>query len=354
MDDWRIDSHKLIYHVERVNDWLKGKNIYPIYLEISLCGKCNQRCIFCSVDYTGHKPNELDVKYYRKFIAQAARSGVKSVMFAGSGEPLLHKKFSEIVSITKKIGMDVAVTSNGVMFNEDKARKCLKSLSWVRISLDAGTARTYSKIHRAKAEDFNVVLNNLKNAVRIRNAHKYECTIGAQFLLLPQNANEMTVLARKLREIGVDYLIIKPYSQHPLSVNRLGERINYKRYIGLQEKVERCATRDFKIVFRKQAMKKINNKKSYKKSFGLSFCAYLSEDGDIYPCIEFLGNKKYILGNIYKQSFKDVWQGDWRKSIMNELETNSAIMNSQRLTRMEEINEYLWNLKNPPKHVNFI
>ena len=354
MDKWRIGSHKLIYHVGRVNDWLKGENIYPIYLEISLCGMCNQRCIFCSVDYTGHKPNVLDVKYYRKFITEAAKRGVKSVMFAGSGEPLLHKKFSEIVSITKKNGIDVAVTSNGVMLTEEKAQSCLKYLSWFRVSLDAGTAKTYSRIHGTKPQDFNVVLNNLKNAVRIRNKYKYECTIGAQFLLLPHNADEMMVLARKLRNIGVDYLTIKPYSQHPLSVNRLGKSINYKKYIGLQAKVERYATEDFSIVFRRQAMEKVNHKKTYKKSFGLSFSAYVSEEGNIYPCIEFLGDKKYILGNINNESFKDIWQGDQRKKIMKKLETNCDIINSQRLTRMEEINEYLWNLKNPSQHVNFI
>ena len=28
MDKFRIDSHKLIYHVDRVNDWLKARNIY--------------------------------------------------------------------------------------------------------------------------------------------------------------------------------------------------------------------------------------------------------------------------------------------------------------------------------------
>lgn len=54
MDKYRIDSHKLIYHVSRVNDWLNGKLIYPIYMEISPIGSCNHRCIFCAYDFIGN------------------------------------------------------------------------------------------------------------------------------------------------------------------------------------------------------------------------------------------------------------------------------------------------------------
>ena len=31
MDELRIDSHKLMYHVDRVNQWEKGKTVSLIY-----------------------------------------------------------------------------------------------------------------------------------------------------------------------------------------------------------------------------------------------------------------------------------------------------------------------------------
>ncbi|HAB51888.1 MAG TPA: radical SAM protein, partial [Ignavibacteriales bacterium] len=51
MDKYRIDSHKLMYHVSRINDWLEGKIIYPIYAEISPSGACNHRCTYCALDF---------------------------------------------------------------------------------------------------------------------------------------------------------------------------------------------------------------------------------------------------------------------------------------------------------------
>ena len=58
-EDIRMDSHKLIYHPERVAEWLSGQQIYPIEMEVGLSGTCNHRCIFCAVDYMEYKPNLL-------------------------------------------------------------------------------------------------------------------------------------------------------------------------------------------------------------------------------------------------------------------------------------------------------
>ena len=57
--NFRLDSHKLIYHPERVAKWLAGDNIYPIEVEISPSGSCNHRCVFCALDYLGYQPNFL-------------------------------------------------------------------------------------------------------------------------------------------------------------------------------------------------------------------------------------------------------------------------------------------------------
>ena len=59
-DKIRMDSHKLIYHPERVAAWQRGENIYPIELEIGLTNACNHRCVFCAVDYTGYRPTMFD------------------------------------------------------------------------------------------------------------------------------------------------------------------------------------------------------------------------------------------------------------------------------------------------------
>ena len=94
MDKYRIDSHKLIYHVDRVNDWLGGENIYPLYLEISPIGACNHRCIYCALDFMEYQPRFLNRNTLKDRLSEMGSLGIKSIMYAGEGEPFLHKDIS--------------------------------------------------------------------------------------------------------------------------------------------------------------------------------------------------------------------------------------------------------------------
>ncbi len=55
-----------------------------------------------------------------------------------------------------------------------------------------------------------------------------------------------------------------------------------------------------------------------------------------------------------RNTFKEIWEGEKRlKSVRyaeEELDTNQCRVNC----RMDEINRYLWDLKYPSEHVNFI
>ncbi|MDP2927997.1 MAG: radical SAM protein, partial [Candidatus Omnitrophota bacterium] len=263
MDKFGIDSHKLIYHVSRIHQWLKGETIYPIYIEIGLYGGCNHRCIFCAFDFLRYKPDILDTNCLRKFLLEVSKKGVKSILYSGEGEPLLHNSAIDIIVFTKKVGIDVALVSNGVLFDEDKAKRSLEYLTWVKVSLDAGTEGTYAVVHRTKKEDFRIVLNNLKGAVKTRDKNKYACAIGVQFLLIPQNYKEVVTLARILSNIGVDYLVIKPYCRHLSSKNRISPNFKYKNLFYLKEKLKNYSNDDFQIIFRRNAMEKLEEEKSY-------------------------------------------------------------------------------------------
>lgn len=353
-DLFRIDSHKLMFHVGRVDDWLKGKQICPIYMEIAPSGGCNQRCVFCAVDYLEYKTKFLDLNILKKAVKQAGDLGVKSIMYAGEGEPLLHKDICEIVKYTKSCGIDVAITTNGVFLKREVSRNILKYLSWIRISVNAGTSRTYSKIHRTKKDDFYKVMGNLRDAVKIKKKDGLGTTIGIQLLLIPDNVKEVVALAVMLKKIGVDYLTVKPYSQHPLSGSRIDPKFKYKDHISMYENLRSLEDGRFKIALRDQTMKRLDSEKDYKRCLGLPFWAYIDANGEVYACSAFLGRKEFSFGNIYKSSFKDIIKGRRRRSVMARISSKINVGKCRQACRLDKINSYLWELRNPGPHVNFI
>ncbi|WP_420265074.1 radical SAM/SPASM domain-containing protein [Candidatus Magnetominusculus dajiuhuensis] len=355
MDNYGIDDHKLIYHIPRLNQWLRTGECYPIYMEISPSGTCNHRCVFCGVDYMGYQNRFLDVGILRERLTEMAALGLKSIMYCGEGEPLLHSGICDIISHTAQSSIDVAITSNGVLFKEAIAEATLPLLKWIKISLNAGTKETYSKIHRTKPEDFDTVIKNIANAVKVKRDNGYQCTIGVQMLLLPENRHEAVGLADRIKDTGADYLVIKPYSQHPRSKTGVYRDIRYSDYMALADKLRQTATETFSVIFRTNAMARSDAPgKSYCRCLAHPFWSYMDAAGNIWGCLDHLSDERFLYGNIRDNTFKEIWDGNKRSSATNWIETGLDVNECRVNCRMDAINRYLWELKNLPEHVNFI
>ncbi len=348
----RMDSHKLIYHPEVVAKWLKGENIYPIEIEISPSGACNHRCVFCAVDYIGYKPFFLNKDVILRDISQMSRKGLKSVICSGEGEPLLNKNMPDIANGIKACGVDVAMSSNGVLFTKEKAKDCLGAFTWIRFSVASMDETSYDKIQRGKQGDLERVKTNLADAVKVKRDNNLKTTLGVQCLLLPDNMEQLPDMAKQLREIGVDYLTIKPYSQHLHSDNSF--QIHYEEMLDLEKEIKQYATDDFSIYFRANAMKKMHHEKCYKECLGLPFMTHIDSQGNVWPCIAHIGTEEFCYGNINEWTFEEIWEGTRRQEIIKQLNSLDINKVCREACRLDEINKYLNELKHPGEHVNFI
>ena len=355
MDKYRIDSHKLIHHVPRLHDWLQGKAVYPIYMEVSPAGGCNHRCVFCGKDFMRYESRFLDADLFAERLSEMGRLGVRSMMHAGEGEPLLHQRLEEIVARGRACGIDQAVNTNGVFLTPDRAEKLLPHCEWIRVSIDAGTAETHAALHRASPRDFGTILANLRAAVEIRRERPSKCTLGAQMLLLPENRGEAALLAKTARDIGLDYLVVKPYSQHPLSLTTRYKDISYEEDLRLKDELEKLSTKEFQVVFRVRAMQKWNEAEHpYCRCLALPFWSYVDAKGNVWGCSMYLNDARFLYGNLYGQTFQEIWEGEARRTNLRFVENEMDATQCRVNCRMDEVNRFLWELHDPPAHVNFI
>jgi len=343
-----ISNHKLMYHPRRVAEWKEKGDCYPIYVEVGLTNACNQRCVFCALDFVDFGKDYIDKNIMLSTLENMAKKGVKSIMFAGEGEPLLHEDAGLFVQKAKKEGLDVSITTNGLAFTENKREVCLPNLSWIRFSVDAGSQKTYSKIHGTGNDSFKKVIYNIERSVIFKQKNDLKTNIGIQFLMLPQSMKEGKDLAKICKDIGVDNLQLKPYSHHPKSNNNFV--VNSKDYNKLEEDLIKFNSKNFKVIFRKATIQRIESGINYKKCYGLPFFALIDSKANVIPCNLYYNNKKFTYGNLYENSFSEIWKGEKRKSILNKIDMDKC----RKGCRLDVINRYLDRIQHPELHDNFI
>jgi radical SAM protein with 4Fe4S-binding SPASM domain len=345
------ENHKLIYHPERVSEWLRRGDCYPIYIEIGPTNRCNHHCIFCALDWIDKKYQDINPDVLNRAFKEMAACGVKSVMFAGEGEPFLHPAVCEFVLNAKTAGLDVAMATNGVLFTEEKIRQCLPHLSWVRYSLDAGTADTHSKIHKCGKKDFEKILDNIRKAVALKKQNNYPVIIGVQLLIIPENLNEIGPFIEKMKDVGVDNVQLKPYSQHPLSKNRFS--LDVKMIDKISKNSSGYGDDSFQVIFRQKSAHRVREEKPYHECYGLPFYALIEADGSVIPCNLYHNQSEFSYGNLYHETFSEIWQSKKRLDVIAKIK-EMGIKTCRKGCRLDPANRYLDDLKHPHPHANFI
>lgn len=351
MSDIRLDSHKLLYHPARVAQWLEQGDCFPLYVEIGLTNRCNHRCDFCALDWLSGKKVDMDRDVLLAALRDMAGHGVRSLMFAGEGESLLHKDAPQFMRTAHELGLKVAVTTNGVPLTRNKAEAILPALTWIRFSVNGGSADIYARMHGTRPEDFEKVLANIGAAAEIRRREGLKVDIGVQTLLLPENAATVADLARRVRQTGADNLQVKPYSQHPASQNRRDP--DYREYEQLEDELRGLETGTFRVLFRRNTIDSLARGFEYDTCHGLPFFALINAHGDILPCNLFYEKPEFSYGNLHQASFSEIWQGARRKKVRQMLAERS-ISECRQICRLDQINRYLHRLRHPAGSDDFI
>lgn len=348
-----LDSHKLLFHLDKLNAWRRGEMIFPIYVAISPSGTCNYKCVFCAYDYLQNQSVFLEKERIFALLEEFKSLGVKAIFYSGEGEPLMNKSLPEIIEKTRLCGIDCALNTNGILFTEKISVKILKHLTFVRISLNAGTEESYAKIHSTSAKNFERVLDNISRMVETKKRNNLEVTIGIQCLLLEENQFELVALAQRLKKLEVDYLAIKPFLAHPKISYTCRYEIIRKEFLRRTKELEELSDDKFKVIVRKESFEKVG-KRSYNQCLSLPFMIEIDCTGDIYPCGPYLGQKEMIYGNIYKNNFKEIWKSEQCKKVMEYMSQKLDVHECMPNCRNDAVNAFLWNLVHPPMHVNFI
>lgn len=353
-DTYLMDSHKLYWHLDRVHEWLQGKRIAPLYLDMGITQTCNVQCSYCYYAVPEHRTNAIiETPALISFLKEAAEIGVKAIGFLGDGEPMLHPGVYDAVSAGKAVGLDMALATNGVLMKEERLEELLTSLTWIRFNISAGTPTTYASVMGVDEKIFYRVVENIRRCVAIKRAGNLPVVIGIQMVLIPDCFEDVVPFAAMGRDLGVDYAVVKQCAERTDS-DQAPTMDDYERNKHLLKQAESLSNDNYAVIIKWQ---KISNDgvKHYDHCYGCEFLPQISGNGDVYCCGAWFGNPDFLIGNINHESFKEIVSGSRYAEVMQRVKNEVNVhLDCGNNCRQNEINEFLWKLKHPPEHVNFI
>ncbi len=313
-----LDSHKLSYHMDRVNAWEAGEKIAPVTVDMALTRACGSMCKFCyAMMQEPQKRHGIKIHHALNLLDDFAEVGVRGVSLVSDGESTLSKAYVPFVQHAAKVGINVGNATNAWEWGPEKSEQVLPHMSWIRFTVAAGTPEKYAEIMYKGPEHTEVydkAIRNIKYAVEFKKKHNLSVTLGIQMVLMPEFKDEIIPFAKLGVDLGVDYAVIKHCSDdeyHTLGV----DYSKYEQMYELLQQAEDLSTDKTKVIVK---WDKINDKgkPSYNRFYGPPFLLQISGSGLVAPSGMFFNARysKLHIGDFTTERFIDIFKSDkyWR------------------------------------------
>lgn len=141
-------------------------HIAPSYVEVELTGRCDLDCIFCYRKFLKKNRGDMDLSSYRKILEDMRVFNLPyGVCLGGSGEPLMHGNFYEILDMTiaEANVRTLVLETNGLLADVNFAEYCAKNGAGkirIIVNINGMDQATYQALHGA--DHFARVLANVE------------------------------------------------------------------------------------------------------------------------------------------------------------------------------------------------
>ena len=112
-----------------------------LYLMLNLPFSCNYRCLkCCNLDETKQAKSSngrLTLSELERMFEESQHIGIKVLVLAGEGEPLIDKDFKEIISLASKNNLIPYIFTNGTILSESNIEFLAEHRASLIINLDS-------------------------------------------------------------------------------------------------------------------------------------------------------------------------------------------------------------------------
>ncbi len=352
---------KITANVDRVIEFLETGNTPPVLIEVDPSNACNHACAFCLSSYIHFDkykgtetfsravmPRDMLMGLCRDFVDM----GVRAVNWTGGGEPTLNKHLKEAIEYCGPHGIKMGMFTNGTLFDKwDMFDALVDNMTWVRISVDAGTRETYNNIRRARGkQNWDKMVENLTKLIEVNNSKGKKIDIGVGYVVSPDTYHEIVDFAKFFKDFDLTYCQYKPEIVIREDGGEQRELEFWRDKVGpLLAEAEEILGDKFQVngyKFEDLATDREKFGRNYKKCLGSQISPCIGADGHIYVCTNHRGWKQYSYGRLYDgKTFKEIWSDmERRGAVMGLIENIECFSNCTKLCKPHESNKAIWNI----------
>ena len=315
---------------------ISKKNAFlgPRNVQIDITNKCNSNCLYCwarspllkeRIATKEWQNQELPVDLVKRLVKELKDMGVKNIHLSGGGEPFIHPHIMEIIEYIKANGIRCEITTNFTLVDRPRILRLLDTrVDFISVSLWAARPETYVKLHPGKTErDFEEIIDNITFMMQTKNNFNFNKNIGLRLCNVISNLNyqeieQMIDLAERVSADSYLFQVMDPikgYTDKLLLSQE--ERQNLLREVNLlMPKITRLyGQTGINVNELNEFMRRLNSEyasvaKYDKEAMKQSPCCVgwffsrITADGNVNFCLK---TDEYPLGNLYKNSFKEIW-----------------------------------------------
>ncbi len=276
----------------------------PTYFGIEVTRKCNLRCPHCFTKSSVKEHPGPDGDAFRSLLRRLVAAGAKRIAFSG-GEPLLRKDLEEHMRYGLKIGVEgYSLVTNGSLIDRARAKSLKKvGLDSAQISVDGVDATDHCEIRHCSPKAYYRAIRG------IRLLREAGIVVDVATILVHPNierAPEMVLFCealgvRSLRYCSfvptgraVDEAIKQRFSVDP---DQLDSFFQFMRMMRAQKKL-------FVHMIIDHGVGPWNKDGEFACTSG-SEVAYISAEGDLYPCPGLIQDR-FKVGNVHEEDLEEI------------------------------------------------
>jgi len=343
-------AHPLMFAFLRKRHDERGTLPPPEVVEIEPALGCNLRCVMCHVSYMDEKVKFLDLSALRTLAFVKGRH----VILGSAFEPGIHPKFNQLIATLNDNGNSIELITNGTRVSKLDAPAMYESnLAIVTFSFDGIRPQTYERIRR-NANYEKTVANILYLRERFAARDTY---FAINSTLMRSNLDETWETVDFWDRHGFDmlrliFMVIRDPNEalireslYPVrdaafrvlddaaerliaEQRRICVRAGWYRQSPLRERHPRHFERDLVRSGHPGTRVVPTPRQDHQlgAAFGMKFnCrspftyARILWDGSVQLC------QQFVVGNLLKQSFEDIWYGAEAHAVRQRLRASNAI-----------------------------